>query len=183
MDAARNPDLYLPPRYLRSVHPDERVQHPDVGDEFARSQVDLFEHLVEAVGDLDALWALDDAPLPDEPFDWSAVEGRDSAFVREVLELSDRCCDALLDVEYRTVARRMLARVATRDPRPFRRSPHAARCAASLIWLSGQAGREFTRRGRPYAAWIWSWFDVPNWPAVVEPGRSRRPTGPVRACM
>lgn len=86
------------------------------------------------------MWRLDAIPLPDDPFDWSVVEPRDVAFVEQVLALSDRCCAEMLDIEFRTVTRRILARVAGRDPRPFRRSPHAARCAA----------------------WLWAWFGVGN---------------------
>ena len=132
------------------------------GDEFARRQLDLFTHLINEVGDADALWCLDAIPLPDEPFDWSVVEPRDVAFVEQVLALSDRCCVEMLDIEFRTVTRRILARVAGRDPRPFRRSPHAARCAASLVWLAGQANGEFSRRGRRMAGWLWAWFGVGN---------------------
>jgi hypothetical protein len=141
------------------------------GDEFARRQLDLFTHLIDAVGDADALWRLDASPLPDEPFDWSVVEPRDVAFVEQVLALSDRCCVEILDVEFRTVTRRILARVAGRDPRPFRRSPDAARCAASLVWLAGQANGEFGRRGRRAAAWLWAWFGVGN---CSDRGRSLR---------
>ncbi len=60
------------------------------GDDFTRRQHDLFAHLVEAVGSAEALWRLDVLPLPDEPFDWTAVEPCDVAFVTEVLALSDR---------------------------------------------------------------------------------------------
>src|SRR2546430_304098 len=132
------------------------------GDDFARRQLDLFTHLIEAVGDADALWRLHAAPLPDEPFDWSAVEPCDVAFVEEVLGLSDRCCVETLDAEFRTATRRILAHVAGCDPRPFRRSPHAPRCAASLVWLAGQASGEFGRGSRRTAACLWAWFGVGN---------------------
>jgi hypothetical protein len=141
------------------------------GDDFARRQLDLFTHLIEEVGDADALWRLEATPLPDEPFAWSAVEPRDERFVREVLALSDPCCTAVFDVEFRTITRRILARVAARDPRPFRRSPHPARCAAALVWLAGQANGEFARRGRRTAGWLWAWFGVGN---CCERGRSLR---------
>jgi len=91
--------------------------------------------------------------------------------VEEVLGLSDRCCVEMLDIEYRTVTRRILARVARRDPRPFRRSPHAARCAASLVWLAGEASGEFGRGSRRTAAWLWAWFQVGN---CSDRGRSLR---------
>src|SRR5689334_8604764 len=114
-----------------------------VGDDFTRRQLDLFEHLIRAVGSADALWTLDVLPLPDEPFDWSAVGPGDVEFVAEVLALCDHCCDEVFDVEYRTAVRRLLARVARHDPRPFRRRPHAHRCAASLVWLIGAANGDF----------------------------------------
>jgi hypothetical protein len=141
------------------------------GDDFARRQLDLFTHLIEEVGDADALWRLEATPLLDEPFDWSAVEPRDERFVREVLALSDPCCTAVFDIEFRTITRRILARVAARDPRPFRRSPHPARCAAALVWLAGQANGEFARRGRRTAGWLWAWFGVGN---CSDRGRSLR---------
>jgi hypothetical protein len=161
-------------RHLRAVSAQfDRPDPPDptavdalpgtlAGDEFARRQLDLFTHLIDLVGGADALWRLDAIPLPDERFDWSVVEPRDVAFVEQVLALSDRCCVEMLDIEFRTVTRRILARVAARDPRPFRRRPHAARCAASLVWLAGQANGEFGRGGRRTAAWLWAWFGVGN---------------------
>ena len=85
---------------------------------------------------------------------------RDAPFVREVVALSDRCCDELLDAEFRTICRRILARVAARDPRPLRRSTQVARCAAGLVWLAGRANGEFGRRGRRSAQWLWAWFGV-----------------------
>ena len=114
------------------------------------------------VGSAEALWRLDAEPLPDEAFDWSAVEGRDRSFVADVLAQSDQCCDLVLDVEYRTITRRLLARVAARDPCPFRRSPYADRCAASLVWLACDASGMFATRPRTPASWIWSWFSVGN---------------------
>jgi hypothetical protein len=131
-----------------------------VGDDFTRRQLDLFEHLIRAVGSADALWCLDVLPLPDEPFDWSAVEPDDVQYVGEVLSRCDRCCDELFDVEYRTAVRRLLARVARHDPRPLRRHPDVARCAASLVWLIGAANGDFGRGGRYPSSWLWSWFGV-----------------------
>jgi len=130
------------------------------GDDFTRRQLDLFAYLIEAVGSADALWRLDVMPLPDEPFDWTAVQPEDEAFVAEVLALSDHCCDEAFDFEFRTAARRILARVARNDPRPFRRHPHAARCAASLVFLVGAANGDFGRGGRLPSSLLWRWFGV-----------------------
>jgi hypothetical protein len=129
-------------------------------DDFVRRQTDLFDPLVELVGSVDALWSLGTRPLPDEPFDWSAVVPSDRPFVAEVLRLADRCCDALLDVEYRTIARRLLARIAAHDPRPLRRHPETSRVAAALVWLT--ASTTGPLRGRHSASWIWRWFGVSN---------------------
>ena len=154
-------------RHLRAVDSAFRAPEPPpgapagpAGDDFTRRQLDLFAHLIEAVGRADALWHLDVLPLPDEPFDWTAVEPGDVGFVTEVLALSDRCCDEVFDVEYRTAARRILALVARNDPGPFRRRPHAARCAASLVFLVGSANGDFGRGGRYPSSWLWSWFGV-----------------------
>ncbi len=114
-----------PVRHLHAVEAgflrtDRRADEHDppelAGDDFTRRQLDLFGHLIEAVGDADALWRLDVKPLPDEPFDWSAVQPEDKEFVAEVLALSDHCCDEAFDFEFRTAARRILARVARNVP-------------------------------------------------------------------
>ena len=89
-----------PPRH--SIRRRSALPHPACpGDDFARRQLDLFTHLIEAVGDANVLWHLDTTPLPDEPFDWSAVEPCDAAFGGGP-RFSDRCCLELLDAEYRT---------------------------------------------------------------------------------
>src|SRR6476620_11581542 len=96
------------PRHLHAIDSPFGLRDADefasslAGDDFTRSQVDLFSHLIEAVGDVDALWRLDARPLPDEPFDWSVVDPADVPFVRDVVALSDRCCDEILDTEFRT---------------------------------------------------------------------------------
>jgi hypothetical protein len=169
MDISPDPRRPSPIRHLRAVDAtfqatrmagfDGTPPEP-VGDDFTRRQVDLFEDLIRAVGSADALWNLHVLPLPDEPLDWSAVEQCDLAFVTEVLALCDRCCDEVFDVEYRTAVRRLLARVARLDPRPFRRRPHVPRCAASLVWLIGAANGDFGHDGRYPSSWLWSWFGV-----------------------
>src|SRR3954469_8150830 len=98
-------DMDHSPRHLHAIDSpfalcdDDELASSLVGDDFTRRQVDLFGHLIEAVGDVDALWRLDARPLPDEPFNWSGVDPADVSFVRDVLALSDRCCDELLDAE------------------------------------------------------------------------------------
>lgn len=141
-------------------------EEPHFGEEFDRFDErtthgeDLFGDLISLVGGHDALGSLDAEPIPDEPFDWSAVEATDRPMVTRVLELSDRCCEELLDSECRTIARRVLARVAARDPRVLRRSTNAERCAAALVWLVGRANGQFGRRGRYTSGRLWNWFGV-----------------------
>jgi hypothetical protein len=119
------------------------------------------ESLQVFVGGFDALMRLDAEPLPNEEFDWSSVEPCDARFVGLVLALVDECCGELLDDEFRTIARRILARVAARDPRVLRRSDNAERCAAGLVWLAGRGSGSFGRRtSRPKSGVLWHWFGV-----------------------
>ena len=87
-------------------------------------------------------------------------EPRDVSFVTQVLERSDQCCHEMLDTEFRTITRRILARVAARDPRTLRRGTNVDRCAAGLVWLAGRANGEFGRRGMRTAQRLWDWFPV-----------------------
>src|SRR5215204_1574871 len=97
-----------PLRHLRAVEAgflrtDDRTDDDCLelaGDDFTRRQLDLFGHLIDAVGSADALWRLDVRPLPDEPFDSTAVQPEDEEFVAEVLALSDHCCDEAFDFEF-----------------------------------------------------------------------------------
>ncbi len=99
-----------------------------------------------AVGGADALDALDDTPLPDEPFDWSGIPDDVHDRVTEVLALGDRCCDDLLDGEFRTSARRMLARIAVNGPEVFRRRGRADTAAAAICWSVCRANHAFDQR-------------------------------------
>jgi hypothetical protein len=124
------------------------------------SPYEVFAGLVTYVGGLDELLALDRAPLPEEPFDWSVVDAVDRAFVERVLALSEEYCRHKLDAEFVTITRRILARVAARDPRVFRRRADAARCAASLVWLAGRANGYFGRGLIGTGGPLWGWFGV-----------------------
>jgi hypothetical protein len=99
------------------------------------------DELRRAVGGARALDELDDAPLPDEPFAQARVPAEVRDRVAEVRELVDECCDALLDVEHRTAARRLLAAVAEGDPAVFRRRGRAETAAAAICWLVAKANR------------------------------------------
>ena len=103
--------------------------------------------LREAAGGDDGLRALDDRPLPDEDFDWVRLPDDVHAKVAEVLALTDACCDDLLDVEYRTACRRLLARVAAGDPAVFRRRASSATAAAAICWIVGKDNDLFSPSG------------------------------------
>jgi Domain of unknown function (DUF6398) len=104
----------------------------------------MLESLRADVGSAAALDQLDDRPLPDEPFSWAAIPDDIHERVREVLELCDHCCDELLDLEYRTACRRLLAAVAAGDPAIFRRRARANTAAAAICWIVGKANVAFT---------------------------------------
>jgi hypothetical protein len=99
------------------------------------------ELLAEEVGGTQVLDALDTEPLPDEAFAWSGIPEDIHARVDEVLTLVDGCADALFDTEFRTAARRVLARVASGDPEIFRRRGKAQTAACAVCWIVAKANR------------------------------------------
>ncbi|MBV9161736.1 MAG: hypothetical protein JO281_09340 [Pseudonocardiales bacterium] len=103
----------------------------------------MLDTLRRAVGGENALDKLDAAPLPDEPFAWAPIPVDIHERVSEVLRLVDRCCDELLDVEYRTACRRYLSRAAAADPEIFRRRGRAETAAAAICWGIGKANDLF----------------------------------------
>ncbi|MFZ0876520.1 MAG: DUF6398 domain-containing protein [Pseudonocardiaceae bacterium] len=103
----------------------------------------MLETLRRAVGGEDVLDKLDAAPLPDDPFEWGRIPADIHERVAEVLRLVDRCCDELLDVEYRTACRRYLGRAAAGDPEIFRRRSRADTAAAAICWCIGKANDLF----------------------------------------
>ena len=82
---------------------------PDELDE-SLSEI-MLDSLRRVVGGAAALDALDAEPLPDEPFAWEPVPPDVHDRVGEVLDLVERCCTELLDEQYRTACRRLLADV------------------------------------------------------------------------
>ena len=106
----------------------------------------MLRWLVLDVGDQIQLDQLDDNPLPDEPFRWEGIPDDVTARVHEVLAFADRCCEEMLDFEYRTACRRVLARVATKGPEVFRRTGRAETAAAALVWTVGKANDLFEQR-------------------------------------
>ncbi|HKI41275.1 MAG TPA: DUF6398 domain-containing protein [Mycobacterium sp.] len=116
---------------------------PEEPENFEQSMLDW---LALDVGDRIQLDRLDDTPLPDEPFRWDGIPDDVTARVHVVLALTDRCCEEILDVEYRTACRRVLARVASREPEVFRRKGRAETAAAALVWTVGKANDLFEHR-------------------------------------
>jgi len=106
------------------------------------------DNLCRAVGSEDALNTLDALPLPDEPFAWDPIPADIHERVREVLQLVDRCCDELLDVECRTACRRYLSRAAAADPEIFRRRSRPETAAAAICWGIGKANDLFSGKIR-----------------------------------
>jgi Domain of unknown function (DUF6398) len=141
------------PEYQRLIRSD-RPQGPeallaamgafDRGGPEAEVGAIMLESLEHTVGGAAELDALDDEPLPAEPFDWEPVPEDVHARVGEVLALVDRCCTALLDEEYRTACRRLLADVAAGDPEVFRRKGRAETAAAAVCWIVGKANELFS---------------------------------------
>ena len=107
----------------------------------------MLDTLSRAVGGEAALDDLDDRSLPNEDFDWNAIPPDIRATVDEVLVLCDRCCDELLDGEYRTACRRFLTIVASGDPSVFRRRARTDTAAAAVCWIIGKANALFTPSG------------------------------------
>lgn len=105
----------------------------------------FLQSLAEAVGGEEALDALDDTPIPDEPFDWSGVPSEVHEQVAAILEVVDAQCEQHFDVELRTAARRLIARAAKGDPAAFTRARKPEPAAAALVWIVASANDAFAR--------------------------------------
>jgi len=119
---------------------------PDGSGESESLEQSILRRIALDVGDQVQLDRLDDNPLPDEPFRWYGIPDDVTARVHEVLALTDRCCDEMLDVECRTACRRLLAEVASTGPEVFRRKGRAETAAAALVWIVGKANDLFEHR-------------------------------------
>ena len=97
------------------------------------------DHLIGAVGTQEALDALTDEPLPDEPFDWTGLPDRIRPKLEEIVALCDANADDLLDVEHRTAIRRLLHDVATAQPGYFLGHATARTSAAAIIYMIAHA--------------------------------------------
>lgn len=96
------------------------------------------EHVANELGGMDQLALLDDAPVPDEEFDWSVVPDDLRDVVGQVLEAMDDAAITLMDQEYRTLGRRLLARIVERSPKSFRRGSRIDTWAPAILIVLGQ---------------------------------------------
>jgi len=121
--------------------------------------------LADEVGGIDELEDLDAEPLPDEPFSWMGVREPDRQLVEEVLAALEAAFESPLsppiDVEYRTITRRLLARVADRDSSVLVGTA-APRVAAALAWVA-MSGNEDLKKGTTFTTQdLWKAFGVTN---------------------
>jgi hypothetical protein len=117
------------------------LREDDLSPEEA-TEIGLFL-LRRAVGGDEALANLDDDPLPDESFVWEGIPADICDRVGEIVRLCDRCCEELLNVEYRTACRRFLRVAASGDPDIFRRKARSDKAAAAVCWVIGKANKLF----------------------------------------
>jgi hypothetical protein len=117
------------------------------GGDVSYAQI-MRESLERAVGGRAELDHLSVKPLPDETFDWTEIPDDVHERVIEVLTLCDRLCTELLDQEFRTACRRVLARVARGDANVFRRAARPETAAAAVCWVVGKANDLFSVVGR-----------------------------------
>jgi hypothetical protein len=131
---------------MGALDPDSDWDLPEIGAPIDMSER-MLANLRNEVGGDEVLWNLDTSPLPDEEFAWDGVPDDVRPVVEEVVRWCDRCCNDLLDVEYRTACRRFLFRASTGDPRVFRRRARTDTAAAAVCWTIGKANDLFTPTG------------------------------------
>lgn len=153
-DAGLRPDLTadtlavldeLDPQYQSAV----RAGTPTLADMFEEMWgfgESPREWLARCVGGDAALDRLADQPLPDEEFRWQGIAEDAVERVRELVELTDRCCDALLDVECRTACRRLLSRFASSAPEIVSRG-RAENVAAAVVWIIAKVNNLLRHEG------------------------------------
>ena len=155
--------------YYDLVHTESRIREGQAridvlyggSDEGPAIAAIMLKGLDRQVGGRSNLVELDDAALPDEPFDWAQIPDDVHAPVAEVLELCNRCADELFDVEHRTAFRRFLARATAADSAIFRRKRSMARTAAAVCWVVGKANDTVAGpHGRVQAKDLLEWFGV-----------------------
>ncbi len=159
----------LPPRAIRetveavdALTPDYRRLFLPAEPPPAASSVSLTmrQILADEVGGVNILDALDDRPLPDEPFDWGGLPQDIHAKVGAVLALFDAAADEVFDVEFRTAGRRLLAHLARVRPEIFRRRSSDATAACAIAQLIATVNSlEVTQKS------IAEWFGLSSAPS------------------
>jgi len=116
----------------------------------AELMADLEVHMVDTLGGPQRSAVLDDAPLPDRPFDWSGTTPEQEPFLHETLRHIDRVCEELFDAEVRTIARAVLACVNEGDSQLWTRSPRPDAVAGAVVWLAERTGGAATIPDGPW---------------------------------
>jgi hypothetical protein len=143
-------------RLAAGVNADDETWEDDedlIDAVLAEAELDEMEmKLVEEAGGPEAYAALNDDPLPDEPFDWSLVPDQWRERTSVVLARLDQMTTDLCDVETRTVARRVLADMAARGDVFKRPTTDVDALAAGIIWALCRAWQiSITRLGFKFA--------------------------------
>jgi hypothetical protein len=113
---------------------------PQTLEEFVLADLDT------EVGGRMHLQGLDDAPLPDEPFEWAGIPEDIHPAVQEMLDACDSFADGIGDFEYRTAMRQFLSRAAAGDPSVFRGRGSTVRGAAGVAWVISEANHMFSAK-------------------------------------
>jgi hypothetical protein len=146
----------------------------------------MLDRLSTQAGGRDALFALTEDPLPEEP--WPAPPAVPEDIAPAVAEVAGLCGDWLRgvpDPELGAACRRLLARVVTGDPDVFRRRASTKGTAAALCWAIGQAHDLFSVGGLRVKD-LATHFGVSGSPAsrartlLRAAGLQQEPYGPVR---
>ena len=106
----------------------------------------------------EALDRLDADPAPVEEFDWTGIPDDVHDRVAEVLSLTDRCCEEVFDLEFRTLVRRLIARAAVGDPNLFRRKAKVENTAVAFVWMIASENQVF--RGDFTVKELRGWFGL-----------------------
>jgi len=121
--------------------------------------------LAANVGGMAALDALDEVPLADEELDLDSMPDDIRDRVRRVEALAADVCENYFgDVELRTVARRILARVAPSEPIIFRRNGRDETAAAALCWIVAKANDVFACGTDPNVAGMMAYLGLKGTP-------------------
>ncbi|WP_458040548.1 MULTISPECIES: hypothetical protein [Bacteria] len=101
--------------------------------------------LAAACGSVEAIESLDLSPLPAESVRLDAVEPDIRERVAAIARTAGDAGAELFDPELRTVAHRIVTRIAASDPNIFRRNSKPEMTAAAALWISGTVNDQFRR--------------------------------------